>query len=255
MGSQNAIIATNLPSFPWAPRDKLDAVPLNNAFLGLQNQITSLSNAIALLQVGLGGGLTEATLNWGGNSIITSGPYVLIGTAPYSFTIKSIDTNVGTNGGSFVADFFIDDVIFATILVTSAQKSNTAIIAGDITKGSMLSMSIRDVVNFPTNSWICINSLISQNVVIEPITSNVGQGHAFGQGIAIGRGAFIMDGQGIAFASGDSVVTATSAIIARAVGSASGSSVADGRITSSSLQPFLALDDPSEGGLDVNPLE
>lgn len=256
---QNTIIPTNLPGFPWPPGNKVElfAIPLNNAFIALQNQITSLANTVSLLQFnnGAGGSAgTSTTLNWGGNAVIAAGPYVVTPSAPYQFSISSILTNVGSNGGSFIVTILINGVPvpgLTNILVDSPVLS-ISVPSGPttVTVGSEIDVQISNVIGAPENSYVTIQSPPAEIVPQFGFSA----GHANGQAIVHAVANQTITTTGTALGQCNVISVSAALPVGSAVGAATGSSQSIAIASSVSTLPTLALDDPSEAGLDFNPL-
>lgn len=273
--AQQGVIPTNLPSFPWEIGDKLDAVPLNNILFQLQAQLTNLQGQInALGQDNLNFAMTT---NWGGGSNVTAGPYMLMGVAPFRFTVIAADFTVGTAGGSFVFSLFNNGVaIDGLTSVNVFQFATTHQIATGSTvveKGSSLLLTIDSVIGLPTNAWISINGITSQlpeQVLGVCFGSAAGTSNAvaFGTFTSLGEGLFNVAGisavnffgmgaaNGVAFtggvATGDAHGVASLAGGRTANASGTSTALAQGQFTTGF--PTLVLDDPTIGVLNQNPL-
>lgn len=159
MGTQNTIIPTTLPSFPWNAGDKLDAVPLNNQFIAQQNQIDSLQTQVGVLQQN---NSSSVTVNWAAGTITQAGTYIVSATAPFAMTINSIDTSVGTTGGSFSASVQINGTSVGglnAVAVNNAAKTNTpATGANAVLAGAMVALVISNVSGTPSGGFVCLNA-------------------------------------------------------------------------------------------------
>lgn len=279
-GAQTGIVPTNLPSFPWLAGSKLDATPLNNVLFELfnliqnqQGQLNALATSTQESNLGVG-----MTLNWGGGTTITEGTYVLMASAPYDFTITSIDVNVGITGGSFkatVVNNFQNVLGLSNVLVTGPAKVNiTALGGNEVRPGNELDVIITNVVGTPTDSYVCING--TTNAVPQQVIG-VMTGHATGVSSAFAPVASTLPGQLIGFAAGKSQVSGAAAasvvIQGFAIGGSSatgqivfltppgtlamavGTSSAVGFITGTSASHIFVMDDPMFGALDVNPID
>lgn len=278
MGFQNTIVQTNLPSFPWNVGDKLDAVPLNNAFIRLQQQIDNLTSQINFLFDNLGQSNLgfSMTINFGGNASPTQGPYELMGTAPYDFFITSMDASVGTNGGSFDVQITNNgtEVVGLTVSIDTIMKTNFLATQNFlVSQGNQVVMNISNVVGNPMNSWITINGQTLAKV--QPI-QGVGTGSSLGIGNASAISVAVVGDQCLGLAQGTSTAQAQgfAAWSGRAFGfgiatgnahgvqvmtgggtaDAAGTSAAQAVGTGQVQRPTFVMDDPVSGVLDVNPL-
>lgn len=164
---QTGVIPTDLPSFPWNAGDPLDAVPLNNEFYILLNQIAAQQTQIAALQAsgpGSGAGISASvTIDWAGGAYITAGTYVLSATAPYGFVVASMDCHVGNGAGNFTVTITVNGIPvtgLTNIVVSQATKVRTlALGAALVLAGDELDMIISAVNGAPTNCYVCVNSV------------------------------------------------------------------------------------------------
>lgn len=91
------------PQYPWKPGDPLYASSLDAAFSkAYTDSATALATAQAAQAATAAPKPLSATLSFPGP--LTAGTYLFTGTAPYPFTITSIDASVGTSGGTITAN-------------------------------------------------------------------------------------------------------------------------------------------------------
>jgi hypothetical protein len=258
-GSQTTIVPTTLPSFPWNVGDKLDSVPLNNAFIALQNQINNLQTQLSLLSYLESGGSsfgTSATISWGGNTPVSSGPYVLTASAPYAVTLQTLTANVGSNGGYFTVTVAANGVpipgLTNVVVNSSTNQIFNTVPPNTVQQGGSLTVTVSNVNGQPENAYLTFNSAVPTIIptysptfgliYVSPIvnaTSNV----------IIQVNASTMSGTGTANATSMSLTTG------QTNGSANGNATVAGTITwSGGGFPTLILDNTSQPGLDFDPL-
>jgi hypothetical protein len=281
-GNQTQIIPTSDPEFPWRGlnQDRLTGIALNNIIIALQNQITALQNQVVILQgqVALNDLGVSMTLDFGGGNTITPGPYVLVATAPYSFTITSADYVVGATGGSFQFTVVAGGNPvpgLTNVQVGAIFKQNT--LAGPnsfVQAGQELRIVISNVIGAPSNCYICINGVT--NAIPVPVVG-ITAGFALGTSFAIGQGFASTAGRSIGVVVAGSTATATGMAIDDGYFTATGSSSANAHgaavllnaalatasgtsstafvgIPQSGVQ-YLILDDPTFGALDSFPIQ
>ena len=258
MGIQTTIIPTNLPSFPWSPGDRIYAVPLNNAFIALQNQVNSLQGQITLLDYLANGGSafgTSVTISWGGGAPVTPGPYVVTASAPYQFSLQTLTANVGSNGGYFTATVEADGTAIpgltnivinsATDQTFTASPPNTVPMAGNLT------VIISDVNGQPSNAYLTFNSALP--VVVPVYVPTIGI--AYGSEIvgAVSK-TIVYVSNSTASGHGDATGKILAYSVGQTIGTASGTGAAIGRMVFNGIYPTLILDDTTQPGLDFDPL-
>jgi len=277
--AQSTIIQTNLPSFPWNVGDPLDAVPLNNAFIQLHQLIDNLQNQINVLDehVTTNNLAVALVINFGGNTSPSVGPYEILATAPYEFSIINMEFSVGNAGGSFTFTLLDNGVPIPGLQDIVVDQFTRQMVLADgvnvILRGSEVIMQISNLIGFPQNSWVQINGTTNQ---VPEQVFGVTQGFATGVSGAFAVGTSALTGQGVMSTSGTSTALAIGMAADRARGQASGTSTANGVIvqvmfgnttasafgTSTALAvgatsvpfPTLVLDDPADGVLNENPL-
>lgn len=89
--------------YPWNPGEPLFAGALDAAFAkAYTDAATALATAQAAQAAATAPKPLSATLSFPGP--LTAGTYLFTGTAPYPFTITSIDASVGASGGTITAN-------------------------------------------------------------------------------------------------------------------------------------------------------
>jgi hypothetical protein len=259
MGTQTTIVPTNLPSFPWSPGDRIFAVPLNNAFIALQNQIGNLQAQLSLLSYLESGGSafgTSATISWGGGNTVTPGPYTITAAAPYAVTLQTLTANVGTNGGYFTATVLANGTpipgLTNVVVNSTTNQVFTVTGASTVPQGGNLTVTISNVNGQPQNSYLTFNSAIPTTIPTYVPFVGIGYGNPFVNAISnviIRIGSSSMNGSGNAYAQSQTLT------VGQANGYASGNGGAIGMITwSGSALPTLILDDTTQIGIDYDPL-
>lgn len=278
--TQNTIQQTNLPSFPWSDGDKLYAVPVNNQFIALQNQIDSMSKQIAGLQAQSAGGNqpVSITTNWGGSTGVTEGIYTLTGSAPYQFYITEVDVNVGDAGGSFNVTVLNDFVVAGNLqnLVVDTFTNKQYIASGSnltVNRGGTLQIQVTNMQGNPLDAFVTI---IGATVLQPQPQIGVSSGTVRIRSMAVARGAPIGLDQAVGDAKGVAKVQATglgassgvglaqgAAIVVgpgvqvslgNTTGQATGTSTANATGATSTAEQSFIMDDPVYGILDTNPL-
>lgn len=259
--TQNQIIPTNLPSFPWTPGDKLDAIPLNNQFFAVQNLINNLQNQITDLQATSGNGNLpiSATVDWGGSAIVTPGQYVIAPAVAYAFFITSVIYNVGSSGGSFTFTVYNNGQPVAglvNVVVASPVDQTLGINASDptatIQRGAKLSFSVTNVTGTPSEGYLSINGV---TVLQQHPEVGVSTGIASGTSSALASGFGSVNNQAIMLGQGTSTVVGVGVASAQMTGLAQG--INDKCIALAvavQSASTLVLDSATVGVLDVNPL-
>jgi len=153
------------PSLDGLAKDALNVVRGADLQLATLRMPADLPGVMPLgLGIGLFGGGSgwtgvSFTENWAGGALVTTGDYVLTGSAPYAFNIYSVETSVGSLGGQFNFTLAIDGapiVSLSDIDVTTVAKTTTPG-NGYVGIGSVLTLTINSVVGTPTDSWITIS--------------------------------------------------------------------------------------------------
>lgn len=149
-----------MPSYPWKPGEELDAVPLNAAIGAAQAAAnTALSTAQAAQAAATAAKPLSATLSF--PNLLTAGTYLFTGTAPYTFTINSLDASVGTSGGTITATVRNAGVSVAGltgISITSATKTNFPATSGAVLAGATVDVVIT-LTGSPTNAFLVLNGV------------------------------------------------------------------------------------------------
>lgn len=259
-GQQTGIVSTNLPSFPWVPGQKLDAVPLNNEFFAIHNLIDNLQNQITTLQATAGNGNrpVSVTASWGGGTVVTPGNYVLTSAAPFEFFITSVDFSVGNSGGSFLVSVFNNNVAvngLQNIQVNSPNKTEITVDPNDpsshVMRGVILKLVISDVQGVPTEAFVTLNGV----TVIQPTPEiGVGVGLANGTSSCLAVGVSVRQGEMIMEGGGTSSCQAQGMSVSEGVGKAVGTSTAIAQGVQVLPNHVFVMDDPMFGVLDTNPL-
>jgi hypothetical protein len=122
-----------------------------------------------------GGGLTPSpinpwlegsvTLGWPGGAIVAPGTYLFAFTAPFGFTIDSLDWTVGSAPGTaFVANVQIvhggvttSVTGLSAVTVNAAMKSRTLAAANTVLAGDGVQVAISAVTGSPTDAALALN--------------------------------------------------------------------------------------------------
>jgi hypothetical protein len=152
--------------YPWHQGDVLHFDDLNAAFANsntqseaAQTQASAAQIATATLQQKLAP--IAITLSFPG--AINAGTYVLTGTAPYSFTINSIDASIGSVGGSIVLGVRNNGQLvggISAVSVNTPNKANTLATGGlaIVAAGSTVDVVISNVIGSPVGGYFVLNA-------------------------------------------------------------------------------------------------
>ena len=149
-----------MPSYPWKPGDELDAVPLNAAIGAAQSTAnTALTTAQAAQAAATAAKPLSATLSFPGQ--LTAGTYLFTGTAPYNFTIASLDASAGTNGGTITATVRNAGVGvsgLSGVTITSSAKANFPATSGAVLAGATVDVVIT-LTGAPVGAFLVLNGV------------------------------------------------------------------------------------------------
>jgi hypothetical protein len=101
------------------------------------------------------------TMGWGGGALVTAGTYVFTATAPFGFTITSMDASVGSVGSTGItanvriAGTSVTGLSAASI--TSSTKTNFAATgANTVTAGQQIDV-VLTLTGAPAGAYLCLN--------------------------------------------------------------------------------------------------
>jgi len=124
---------------------------------------SGLTMAGSVLSAPLSGSVTRA---WNGGEIVVAATYQIAYTVPFALTISSMDSSVGSVGGSsFTANVQIVHAGVATsvtglaaVAVNSATKTNTLATASNVASaGDGIQIVITAPAGNPTDAILCLN--------------------------------------------------------------------------------------------------
>lgn len=177
-GTQNSILPVpdGQNQFPFEQGYPVNHIALNNKLIELQNTISSLSNALSLLQTeGAQSGPFSVTVDWPGGDIVTDGDYILMISAPYDFTLTSMIYTVGSVGGNF--DFALKNggllVGSSNITINQANTQTLSFTTNtSVSQGSRLEFVIANTVGAPTDACVQINATRGASSPTSTTTAN-----------------------------------------------------------------------------------
>jgi hypothetical protein len=162
-----------MSGYPWSSLDDLLAADLNAAFVTAYSTATLAqtlaSNANSYAASALTVAQTAAarltpmsvTLNWPAGMVVAAGTYVLVGTAPYGFTVTSADASVGSAGGTLIVAFRNAGLYMGSLgsfVVSAATKTNFPAIGNNLTvaAGALVDVVVT-ITGQPANAYLVLN--------------------------------------------------------------------------------------------------
>lgn len=162
-----------MAGYPWQQGQNLHFDDLNAAFAlayaNAQVAITQSSQALVAANSALAVAQSAAqerlkvaiTLSWPAGITVAPGTYILAGSAPYGFSIASVDSCVGSGGGSFQVAVLADANTLQNLgglTINQPSKSNTPLpLAPSVQAGQMLSVVVSAVSGSPAGAYLTLN--------------------------------------------------------------------------------------------------